>query len=188
MNYAIATTAEPAKEPITLSEAKRHIRYPLDDEDANIERIYIPAARRRVESETGRALITQTKTLTLDDFPGGSCPIWIPCAPLQSVDSIVYAANDGTQTTLSTDDYVVDTNSEPGRILPKFGNPWPATKERTLSSTVLVTFDAGYGSTTSSVPAGIREAMLLLIGHYFYHREDVVLGLNANLLPRAVAI
>jgi uncharacterized phiE125 gp8 family phage protein len=160
------------------------LREPFSDEDTNIERIYIPAARERVEVETGRQLMTATKTLTLDGFPRGGDPIYIPTPPLQSVSSVVYVASDGTETTMSTDDYVVDTRSEPGRIFPKWNSTWPSTRQRTESATVLVTFVCGY-TAASLVPSRLREAILLLVGHYYRHREEVIVGVNASPLPRA---
>lgn len=187
MTYSIKTTVEPATEAVTLEDAKQHLRVPGNHEDANIERIYIPAARRRIEAEIGRSLIRTTHRLSLEDFPAGSCPILLPRSPVISVASIAYVDSAGDSQVLSSEDYVVDTDSEPGRILPAWGTSWPTTRGRTAASTVAVTFDAGYGDHPSSVPAGLREAILLLVGHYYYHREEVLVGVNATILPRAVS-
>lgn len=184
-SYSIKQAVAPTLEPVSLEEAKKHLRVPTNNEDANIANIYIPAARRRLESELGRQLINATWQFGIDGFPSGLCPIQLPVNPVQSVTSIVYVASDGTETTLGSDDYIVDTNSEPARIKPAWGTAWPATRARTNAQTVLVTFIAGYGTDAASVPAGLREAMFLLIGHYYYHREAVT-AMNAKDLPRAV--
>lgn len=183
-NYSIKVTAEPAAEPITLEEAKSHLRVPTNDEDANISGVYIPAARRRIEAELGRALVSTTFEYSLDAFPRSSLPINLPRNPVQSVTSIVYIATDGTETTMPADDYVLDSWSEPGRIHPVYATTWPHVRRRTNGQTVKVTFVAGYGS--GGVPQGILEAMLLLIGHYYYHREAVTVGTINKELPRAV--
>ncbi|MEM8668730.1 MAG: head-tail connector protein [Planctomycetota bacterium] len=187
MNYAVNVLTEPTQEPVSLSEAKLHLRVPTDHEDVNISGIYLPAARRRVEAELGRQLMTATLTLTLDAFPPGTCPMPIPMAPLQSITSIIYRDIAGTETTMPAEDYVVDSRSEPGRVMPSDGVTWPSVKDRVVGSTVLVTFVAGYGPNESDVPAPIRQAILLLLGHYYYHREEVVMGVNTSVLPRAVS-
>lgn len=184
--YAVSVITEPEREPISLDEAKSHLRVPLSDQDGNIDRIYIPAARRRVEAETNRQLITATLELSLNRFPMGSAPICVPRCPMQSVTSITYRDTTGAEQVLDPSKYHVDPASEPGLIHPVFGSPWPAVRQRSAPSTVAVRFVAGYGATGASIPAGIREAMLLLIGHYYYHREDVVVGTISSALPRAV--
>jgi uncharacterized phiE125 gp8 family phage protein len=183
--YSVKVTTKPTKEPISLEEAKTHLRTYGDHEDLNIDRIYIPTARQHCEDRTNRQFVTATLELSLDGFPPSGHPILIPRAPLQSVTSVTYQASDGTETVLSTDDYIVDTRHEPGRIIPAFGKAWPATRCREAAATVLVEFQAGYGG-PSDVPAGLRAAMLLLISHYYYHREAVVVGTNASELPMAV--
>lgn len=185
-NYAIKVTTEPTEEPVSLEDAKKHLRVPTNNEDANISGIYIPAARRRIEAELGRALINTTFEYSLDAFPRSSLPINLPRNPVQSVTSIVYIASDGTETTMDAADYVLDSSSEPGRIHPVYATTWPHVRRRTNGQTVNVTFVAGYGTDRTNVPAGIREAMLLLIGHYYYHREAVAMGTTAAELPRAV--
>lgn len=186
MPYSVSTVVEPECEPISLEEAKSHIRNPLNNEDANIQNIYIPTARKRIEAELGRQLITATLELSLDCFPGGVQPILIPRSPLIAINSITYVDSAGQEQTLAGENYVVDLRSEPGRVFPASGKVWPPTKSRVSGSTVQVNFDAGYGSDSSDVPPGLREAMLLLIGHYYYHREEVVMGVVPSVLPRAV--
>lgn len=44
----------------------------------------------------------------------------------------------------------------------------------------------GYGSTASTVPAAIRAAMKILIGHWFEHREPVVTGTIVAQMPMSV--
>lgn len=185
MKYAIKLTTEATEEPITLDAAKEHLRVPTSDEDANIAGIYIPAARQRIEAELGRCLITSTFRLNLDSFPAGTCPIMVPVNPVQSITSIQYITSEGTQT-IAASDYVVNTDTEPCEIHPTWGSIWPTVLKRTESANVSVEFVAGYGASGASVPAAIRQAMLLLVGHYYYHRESVTMG-SASILPEGVA-
>jgi peptide/nickel transport system permease protein len=55
------TTTAPASEPITLTEAKAHLRVDFDDDDTLITAM-IAAARGYVEEHCNRALLTQTVT------------------------------------------------------------------------------------------------------------------------------
>ena len=58
----------PALEPVTLDEAKAHLKVDTTDDDALIERL-IAAARARAEWHTGRAFLTQSWILWLDCWP-----------------------------------------------------------------------------------------------------------------------
>lgn len=183
--YSVRVITEPTQEPITLEQAKTHLRTYGDHEDLNIDQIDIPAARQHCEDQTNRQFITATLELSLDDFPRGTCAILVPRAPLRAVNSVTYIASDGAETVLSSSDYVVDVRHEPGRILPKFGKPWPATRKREAGATVLVEFEAGYGG-PSDVPARLRSAMLLMVGHLYYFREGAVVGASVAELPMGV--
>lgn len=65
LNLVTAPTAE----PVTLADAKLHLRVNVSDDDALITDALI-AGRERVELETGRQLITATWELWMDGFPG----------------------------------------------------------------------------------------------------------------------
>lgn len=186
MSYSTKIVVQPVDEPLHLEEVKEHLRVPLDDQDTNIARVYIPAARRRIESRTNRQLITATIALSLDCFPSGTNPILVPKAPLQVINSITYIDSAGDSQTLDPNKYTVDTSDEPGRIFPVFGTVWPVAQSRNLGVMVTVNFDAGYGGPLD-VPAELREAMFLMAGHYYYHREEVVMGGKPGVLPMAVA-
>jgi len=58
----------PSAEPATVDEVKLDARIDGPELDATIE-LLIKAARQRCEDLTGRALITQTWELVLDEFP-----------------------------------------------------------------------------------------------------------------------
>lgn len=167
--YGLELTTAPTAEPLSLNEAKLHCRVEpeVTDED-DLIRSHVITARDYCESYTGRALVTQTWKLTLDELPPDE--IGMPKAPLQSVSSFAYVATDGTSTTLSSSLYQVDAKSEPGRIRPAYGQIWPST--RAQMAAITITFVCGYGA-ASAVPDGIKQAMKLLIGHWYANREAV---------------
>jgi len=179
VNYGLATVTAPAEEPITLTEAKAHLRVYIDDDDTLIT-AQIAAARQWFEETTYRQLVTATYDLVLDDFPSGACSILVPRAPLQSVTSINYTDSAGDEQTMDSGDYVVSTSREPGEIRLGYSKTWPATRNE--PDAVTVRFVAGYGD-ESTVPEAIKAAIKLVVGHLYEHREEVIVGETANLLP-----
>jgi uncharacterized phiE125 gp8 family phage protein len=166
----------PAVEPISLDEAKLHLRVDISDDDTLITS-QIQTARRRAEKIAGRAFITQTWDYVLDAFPQGDT-LEIPKPPLQSITSIKYYDQDGTEYTLSSDDYYVDTYGEPGRVVLKSSATWPSITLREANG-VVVRFMAGYGD-ADDVPEEFKQAIYLLVGHFYENREAVS---DARLVP-----
>lgn len=158
----------PGVDPVTLAEAKLHLRVDVDDDDAYITAL-IGAAREMVEEVLRRALISQDWQLTLDTWP--SSPFELPLPPLQSA-VVDYTDLAGASHTLATTVYGVDSASEPGRVYLKDGQTWPS---ETLAEAggVQVTFTAGYGDAGEDVPQALRQALLLLVGHLYENREAV---------------
>lgn len=169
----------PATEPVTLAEAKAHLRVDVADDDTLIAALIV-AAREHAERFTHRALITQTWDWSVDGFPA---IIVLPKPRLVSVTSITYMDSVGNSQTLAVSNYTVDGKSEPGRIVPAFGNQWPVTQG--VINAVTVRFVAGYGD-ASAVPQGIKQAMLLMVGHWYDHREAVAHAQTVVEVPMAV--
>jgi uncharacterized phiE125 gp8 family phage protein len=184
---ALRLITAPAVEPITLTEAKAHLRVDHSDDDAKIE-ICIQAARSYVDGKDGflgRALVTQTWELVIDEFPTNE--IKIPLPPLQEIVSVKYDDGGGVERTLDAVEYFIDAVSEPGWIVP-LTTGWPSTLDGI--NAVRIRFIAGYPPGTDSpidlaanVPGSIKAAMLLHIGALYEHREAVVVGQTAVLLP-----
>src|SRR5688500_11691380 len=114
---ALTRTAPPGTEPVTLDEAKAHLRVTTADDNTLITAL-IAAARQLVEDFTNRSLITQTWEWRLDAFP--SWTLCVPQAPLVSVTSIQYVDPSGVTQVLANTEYLVDAQSQPGRITPAY--------------------------------------------------------------------
>ncbi|MCU7917081.1 MAG: phage head-tail connector protein [Candidatus Thiodiazotropha sp. (ex Epidulcina cf. delphinae)] len=165
MTYKV--TVPPVVEPLTLVEAKAHLREELSDYDVQISAL-IKMAREFAEIFTSRALIDQTIEYRADSFAD---EIELPKPPLKTVESVQYIDSDGATQTLPTAVYGVDTVSEPGRIYINDGQSWPTVLNVPLSITITIT--AGYGADGSSVPETIKEAMKLILSkHYDLDRND----------------
>ncbi len=169
---ALTIVTEPTIEPVTLYEIKQHLRLDSDvttDEDDVLSN-FIIAARDTCEKFQNRAYIDQTWDLVLDDWPGRDI-ITIPRPPLGSVTSITYYATGGTAATMTAGTYIIDKDSEPGRVSLGYGEVWPTTTLRPVKG-IIVRFLAGYGSAASSVPTRVKQAIRLLVGHMYEHREN----------------
>lgn len=166
----LTASTPPTTEPVTLVEAKLHLRVTHDAEDALISRL-IHAARSYCEDVTGRAFIDTTYAYTLDAF---SNVMLLPRSPVDSVTSITYLDTAEASQTLATSEYDVFTDTEPGRVELSVAGSWPGTSTR--AAAVTINFVAGYGTTVFEVPDGLRAAILLLVGNLYEHREATVAG------------
>jgi uncharacterized phiE125 gp8 family phage protein len=168
----------PLVEPVTLEDARLHLKVDTSDDDALITRL-ITAARARAEWHTGRALNTQWWILWLDCWPQRGV-IDIPLPPLQSVASITIYAPDDSASMLDPATYQVDAVSAPARLTLK------STVSRSDNlreiDAVAVAFTAGYGDVSDDIPAGFRAAILELIAFLYEHRGEAPAELPIDVL------
>lgn len=168
----------PTSEPVTLQEMKLHCRIDgLEDDD--LVNSLISAARQLVETQAGIRLVTQTIQDDRDDWP----EIWYLEGPIQSVSSIDYLDSDGNWQEVDLGDVDVDTFSNPARVTPGVDLDWPEIYGGL--GCVSITYVAGYGA-ASACPAILKQAIKLLIGHWYANREGVNIGNIVNELPYAV--
>jgi len=149
----------PTAEPVTLEDAKLHLRVDHADEDTLISAC-IAAGREQAEAFTRRFIMPQTVELSLPAFPERiSLPL-----PFKSVVSVKHIDGDGVEQTLA-DVQAVNLGHD-AYILPAYGSSWPAT--RNVPEAVKVRVIVGY----DEVPASIRAAILLLVGEMYANREE----------------
>lgn len=168
----------PTTEPVTLAQAKAHLRVDHDAEDALISAL-ISTARGMAEHKIGRALGTQTWVRVLDAFPGGALELGMP--PVQSITSLSYIDAGGDEQSLGESDYILDTVQAPGWVLPSSDlGAWPSTAS-TINA-VTVTFVTGWAA--EAVPKEIKQFILMHVAS-MYDRRDAVsdVGNNAGYLP-----
>jgi uncharacterized phiE125 gp8 family phage protein len=174
---AITLITAPEEEPVSLTEAKAHLRVDITDDDKLITNLIV-AAREYVETYTRRALVTQTWELCLDAFPSEDY-IELPLPPLESVTSVKYTDHEGTETTFS--DYEVDVDSLVGRVVLSYGESWPVVTLK-ASNAIKVLYVTGYGD-AEDVPQAIKQVVLFLVAHWYETREPVVVGTIAARIP-----
>jgi uncharacterized phiE125 gp8 family phage protein len=166
----------PAVEPVSVAEAKAWCRIDASDDDS-IVTLLIQAMREYAENVTGRAFVQRTLQLNLECLP--TC-IELPMPPLVSVASVKYTDEDQVLRTLAADQYTVDDQKEPGRIVPAWGaNAWPSAIP--VPNSVRIQYVAGYpayGSPaddyTTNVPAALKLWMRARMATLYENREQLV--------------
>lgn len=170
----------PAAEPITLPEAKAHLRVIGTDDDTQIE-LMITAARQLCEEYLQRSIMPQTLQVTLDEF---GCGVRLPWPPFAEFVSLGYTDAEGTPGSVAAEAMIVDFRSGLAELRPVYGTSWPSVQP---GSQITAQYKAGYLD-AASVPAPIKAWMLLLIGTLYENRESVVVGtgINAADLPGGI--
>jgi uncharacterized phiE125 gp8 family phage protein len=151
--------------PITLAEAKQHIKVEVTDDDALIA-LYIAAATKFAEGRTEAAL-SYAGWLGLYGTDDKTRPIPLRPQPIESVTKVESVAEDGTRADLTG--YRLDTLT--GLLYPPVDG-WPV-----LPAQIGVTFKAGVqpaeGETVAPCEDDAHLALLLLIGEYYDHRASI---------------
>lgn len=157
----------PATEPVSLQEAQDQVRTGGEAQDPILNRL-IKVARQKVEEDTDRALITQTWDAHLHHWPRSE--IQLPKGQLQSVTSVQYTPAGGDPETLDPATYELDTVSEPGRLVLASGSSWPVATLAAVNP-IRVRYVCGF----SVVPETLKQAILMLIGHFWENVEAVAM-------------
>ena len=178
--YVVVTP--PSAEPVTLAQAKLHLRVTIDDDDALIGEI-IEGARTRAEEYSGYSIMPQTLRLDLNCFPLAGRAIEIDHGPIRSIDSVGYVDVNGDDQTWDSAEYQVQLGGRPGLLKPASGLVYPSTQIDTFAA-AKVTFEAGYAD-AASVIKSLRRAIYFLIGHYYANTEEVIVGPRAAKMPEA---
>jgi len=171
--------AAPAETPVSLAEAKAHLRVDSSEDDTLIGGLLASAtAYFDGPNGIGLALCTQTWEVRLDVFPCG--PICIPIGPVASITSLKYFDPDGVEQTWAGSNYESDLTA-PARVRPLAGGAWPAIRDKLAA----VTLRFVVGQSAADVPADLKAAVLLVIGHLYANREAVAPAAMSE-LPMAV--
>lgn len=177
-------TSAPASTPVSLAEAKASLRVDFSDDDDLITSL-IAAAVGHFDGWSGtlgRALVTQSWR---QDF-GGFGVMRLPVGPVASIDEIEYFDSENEVQTVDGAVYTLRTDALGSYVDLKPGQAWPATYAR--PDAVSVTYVAG--TAAAEVPAAIKTAILLMVGHLYANREavgeakvELPLGVHALVAP-----
>lgn len=186
---ALKLITAPIAPPVSLADAKAHLRLTDATDDAMVTAM-IGAATEAAEHLTGRALMAQTWEITLDAFPSA---LELNRIPVASIVSIQYADVAGVMQTLTPTAYALDNADGfgPAFVVPSYGTDWPVTRDQI--NAVKVQYIAGYLD-AASVPQSIKSWILLNVGSQYDSRESevvergsaITLGFADRLLDRFV--
>jgi uncharacterized phiE125 gp8 family phage protein len=185
---SLTRQTQPAVEPVTLSEAKAHLRVDTTTDDAYIGSL-ITAAREWCEQYLDRTLVHTQWVMRFDRFPpDGTQDIELPRPPMAlagtaTAVALTFTFENGTTSTYSTASYRVDRNGVPGTVKTLYGQTWPPHLQD--DNAISVTWWGGYGSSGTSVPAAIRHAMLMLVGMW-YERRMAADSMSGDEIPFGV--
>lgn len=178
---ALQLTSGPALEPVTVSEAKTHARIDTESEDVLIASLIL-TSRLHIEAALGIALITQSWTASLDQWPRKGI-VDLPLQPVQSISAVRLLGNGEDVSVIDSNSYRLDKAATPARLIPVHGQ-WPPPARPKAG--IEIAFTAGFGDTAADVPQTIRHALLCLVAHWYEHRDPFQMGPRDTAIPKAV--
>lgn len=179
---AIVMTSAPALEPVTLSEAKDHLRLDGSAEDVLVQSLIL-TSRLHVEAALGLALISQGWRLTLDRVPETDT-LMLPLRPVAAITAIRIFAADGSDSVMPADDYALDGSPLDPRLVRRAA-AWPIPGR--ARSGIAIDLTAGYGPDADDVPEPIRHAIRLLVAHWYEHRDPFEVGSAGARIPAFIS-
>lgn len=153
----------PAVQAVTLMQAKAHLRISTDDDDAVLSAL-IEAAIDYLERDVGLALIRQTWRFWFDEIPA-TLVLPINRKPVSDVVQITVYDSQGMPENLAAADYFLNTVTTPARLRLAADSDWSA-----VQNGIEVEVQCGFGTTGAEVPNSLRQAVLVLVAHWFEFR------------------
>lgn len=162
--------------PVTLAQAKSHLRVTHEYEDETIQ-VKIDAATSWAESQTLRILVSTVVELRCEGFPSGSLPL--AGGRVTAIEHIKYIDTLGAEQTLTgptsgtpgTDYQESLDNDEWAFVYPTVNGYWPSVQPDTINA-VTVQYTVGYGIKPETVPAAVRQAILFKLADMYSVRDS----------------
>ncbi len=180
----VTRITEPGAEPLTVAEAKEHLRLvDFTDDDVYIGAL-IKAARRYIEDKTGRTLIDTVFEQTLSR--------WQTCTPLlrgnaHKIGSVKYDDDAAAEQTVDAADYEIAQFADgcAGLYLHStFADP--ALYDEPGPARIRIRFTAGYGAASADIPGDLLHAVKFMVAHLYDNRSPVAAGVSVSGVPFTV--
>lgn len=185
MAYAIVPvrTIAPAAPPVTVAEAKAHLRVEDDTENGLIEAMVAGVTEflDGWDGWLGQCLVHQTWRHDFGSAHGGELRLALPNAR-EAVVTFVDKA--GATQTLDASQWELIEDMLGSLIVPKPNVAWPPLGQ--VRAPIRVAAVHGFGS-ASDVPAGIRRGILQMVADWYEHRGTVAAGGAARIPLEASA-
>ena len=160
---------------ISLEEAKAHLRITEADDDDLIAGLIL-AAQDQIEDNTQRRYLTQSLEWVVNGYWGsGDDGLTLPVAPSGgsnniSIDQIQYVAMDGAIQVLDPSLYWARPKGATLTIVKRWFVMWPWLGDG--AERVIISFSVA--GAPSTVPNRVKQAMKLLVSHWYENRDAVV--------------
>jgi len=170
--------------PVSLEDARRHLRLTEADDDGLVVEKLIASAVAHLDGWAGilgRCLLNQTWQ---QDYHNWCDPLRLPFPDVSSV-VLTYFDEDAAEQTVSDNLYdVLETVVGPEiRFKDAFTSP---SLDSDRQFPVRAEVVAGYGA-ADDVPAPLRTAILMLMAHWYMNREAATADGPLHLLPMGVS-
>lgn len=167
-SHQTTVTAKSSDLPVTLGEAKDHLRILDEDHDAEVLAV-LEAAVDVCEVDCGRSLRV-SHTLT-QKYGGWPCsPVRFDMQPVTAISSVTYYDADGATQTVSASDYRLLTSSNAGAVL-EFDADFAKPALDARADAVTVAYTAGYAA-LADVPARAKQAVKLKLSELYGDLDD----------------
>lgn len=166
----LIVTVAATVEPVTLTEAKAHLRVTHSSDDTLIGSL-ITAAREAAEQITGRALAAATYRWASEGEIAAEMrlPLW----PVATVTTVSYEDADGVRQTMDSGDYALDGDRAVVALTPPEGG-----------SKLSVTFTVA----PTLVPEAVKSAIKLMVEDLYVNTGGVITGETVEQNPAAERI
>jgi len=180
---SVIVVTPPTEPAVSYEEAKAHLRLDHDEEQAYVEAL-VAAAEQHFAAPAGwlgRSICLQTLELRTSGF--GWCELQLPYGPVRSIASVKYDDAEGVEQTVDPAGYtLIGAGSDRTFVGLARGHSWPTANGG--QEAVRIRYTAGYEP--DDVPAPLKQAILLLVSHWYENREAVNVGNIVTAFPFAV--
>lgn len=180
----------PADVPVTLAEAKAHLRVEHAEDDAFIT-AKVAAAVAHLDGLSGvlgRCLMTQTWRFDFDGFPDDRALRLVFPDIVRTGDDVpvvTYRDLAGAVQTLDAAAYHAIEDARGSALRLASGASWPETSDHPAAVSVTASF--GYAD-AASVPGPLKAAVLEMVGDLYRFRETAVIGVTAAAIPMSADV
>jgi uncharacterized phiE125 gp8 family phage protein len=175
ISTALRRVTAPATTPIGVGDAKAQCRVDGSDEDLYLTDL-IESAVALVDAQgmLGRCMINQTWA---EYFPNAPGEVRLTLGPFVSLTSVQYYDDTGVLQTATASDFETILKGDHVILRPKDGKTWPEADQR--ADAYKITYVAGFGTSATDVPAGLRHALRLMVSHWYQNREPAGQAMSA---------
>jgi uncharacterized phiE125 gp8 family phage protein len=160
---------------LPVAELRRHLRLGTGFGDDTLQdgvlSSFLHAAMSAIEGRLSKALLIRRFVLKVHAWRTDSAQP-LPVAPVVRIDTVVMVDASGTAEPLPPDRWRLEQNAV-APVLRATKTVLPSIPAR---GHVEIHFDAGYGNDFASIPADLRQAVMLLAAHYYEYRDETSLG------------